>query len=583
MKKFILIKLLCVFAVLGLAIGFVNFVSLPTVYATDAEEETTIADILPEDFPTSYWNAWINDAEGYSKAYIEGENLKVDANELALSTVLTKDGDNYKYIDVSGDVYTFIMESNTLKCINLSLSVSSANGDYSPLEHNIIITKADGTPAIEGNDEDHNNADYYWNYITNDTSMLFITSNDLIVSGEGNDIEYLRIKENVSSITFSNLKVKKEISIFAIEDDTEGFNLTLIGSNQIGNNVTYSDSTVIGDYIAHYGLYFGKTLTIDGTGSLTIYDGVDGIYSFGSDLIFKDTFTGTITVEDAELEEEAEPEPPCAISIGDGSLIINNGTLNLTSYNKNGITAGKIEINGGNIITSGGIKAMSVAPTFGSNIKTTIVASTNFNGESPVEAYDANDIDNYKYIKIETAVVHDLVEVVGKDATCEEVGYKAAYKCSVCGEYFEDQEGTILIGDETAYELWKANDGKINALGHNLIQVTGKEATSKEDGYKDAYKCERCNKYFEDELGTKLIGDENAYSLWKANEGLIEKEGSIEKEGLSGVAIACIIIACILVALIITYFVMFIVWKKKDKAPKFLVKSFEKLNKVFKK
>lgn len=157
---------------------------------------------------------------------------------------------------------------------------------------------------------------------------------------------------------------------------------------------------------------------------------------------------------------------------------------------------------------------------------------------------------------------HLLSKVNGVAATCTTDGYKDAWKCSRCETYYSDSTGSSEIGDADAYAAWKLAAGKINALGHDIIQHEGKAATCTEtgyqaydtcsrcdystyveipalghsikhiecveptcgvDGFKEAYFCERCEKYFEDADCSKLIGNENAYNEWKVNAGRLNK------------------------------------------------------------
>lgn len=64
---------------------------------------------------------------------------------------------------------------------------------------------------------------------------------------------------------------------------------------------------------------------------------------------------------------------------------------------------------------------------------------------------------------------------------------------------------------------------------NTLKKIKGKEATVLETGYKDAYLCNECHKYYEDKDHKILIGDETAYETWKVtkNKGLIEKQKHI--------------------------------------------------------
>ena len=180
---------------------------------------------------------------------------------------------------------------------------------------------------------------------------------------------------------------------------------------------------------------------------------------------------------------------------------------------------------------------------------------------------------------------HDLVKIDGTPATEDHDGFKDAYKCNLCDQYFEDEAGTKLIGDEAAYNAWKLAGGKIGKLDHDMVLVSGSPATEGADGFKDVYKCNNCGKYFEDEAGTKLIGDEAAYNAWKLAEGKIPALDPQKENGLSGGAIAGIVIGSIFGLLIIAFVVLYILWKRKNlNVPLLciaLTPAFRFINKLF--
>lgn len=77
----------------------------------------------------------------------------------------------------------------------------------------------------------------------------------------------------------------------------------------------------------------------------------------------------------------------------------------------------------------------------------------------------------------------------------------------------------------------------MNSHRHNLNIVVGEFPAPGVPGYKDAYLCIEpfCNKYFEDENGTVLIGDESDYEAWKSEggNGYIDAEPEVIDLGLS--------------------------------------------------
>ncbi|MCQ2801010.1 MAG: hypothetical protein MJ216_03590 [Bacilli bacterium] len=167
---------------------------------------------------------------------------------------------------------------------------------------------------------------------------------------------------------------------------------------------------------------------------------------------------------------------------------------------------------------------------------------------------------------------HDIDKVNGTPATEDSDGFKDAYKCNNCGKYFEDEAGTKSIGDETAYNAWKLAGGKVGKLSHDIVKVSGSPATADSDGFKDAYKCKNCGKYFEDKEGTKSIGDETAYDAWKVGEGKIPALNPNNGKSANGGAIAGIIIGSFFGLLLIAFIVLYILWKLKDIRIPFLEK-----------
>lgn len=124
---------------------------------------------------------------------------------------------------------------------------------------------------------------------------------------------------------------------------------------------------------------------------------------------------------------------------------------------------------------------------------------------------------------------HETEKVNGKLETCTENGFKEAYKCKECGLYFEDDSAAKLIGNQEAYESWiSSGDGFISMHSHSASKVEGKAKDAcRTDGYEEAWKCSECNNYFSDEDCKNLIGNQEAYDAWKANEGKIAKDAHV--------------------------------------------------------
>ena len=91
---------------------------------------------------------------------------------------------------------------------------------------------------------------------------------------------------------------------------------------------------------------------------------------------------------------------------------------------------------------------------------------------------------------------NEITGVAAVDATCEEAGNIAYYKCSVCGKYFSDADGKSEISADSVV---------VAAKGHTIVSVAAVDATCEEAGNIAYYKCSVCGKYFSDEAGKNEI------------------------------------------------------------------------------
>ena len=92
--------------------------------------------------------------------------------------------------------------------------------------------------------------------------------------------------------------------------------------------------------------------------------------------------------------------------------------------------------------------------------------------------------------------------VAGKAATCTESGIKDHFVCSDCDKkLLADGDGYVTVSDE---------DLVIAALGHDYKRVEAVAPTCEENGVKEHYKCDRCNKLFvkDGETYTETTADE---------------------------------------------------------------------------
>ena len=94
------------------------------------------------------------------------------------------------------------------------------------------------------------------------------------------------------------------------------------------------------------------------------------------------------------------------------------------------------------------------------------------------------------------ALGHDLMEIAARAATCTEPGNSAYWTCTVCGKYFSDAEGTREIAE---------NSWIIPAKGHSMVKTDSKAATCAEPGNSEYWTCTVCGKHFSDEEGVTEI------------------------------------------------------------------------------
>lgn len=126
------------------------------------------------------------------------------------------------------------------------------------------------------------------------------------------------------------------------------------------------------------------------------------------------------------------------------------------------------------------------------------------------EAYVVNDGQNVNItlrFTLKPTHVHNYTKVSGKAPTCTEDGHRDYYECD-CGLYFEAEGALTPIPD---LDVWKKGNGKLDALGHDIVKVPEVKATETTAGTKEYYHCNRCGKNFKDENLTEEIIDLDAY------------------------------------------------------------------------
>ena len=225
--------------------------------------------------------------------------------------------------------------------------------------------------------------------------------------------------------------------------------------------------------------------------------------------------------------------------------------------------------------------------------------------DEPVKCLDCGYI-----IAPALAHIHNTTFVDEIGATCMKEGSKSYYKCSGCEVKFEDKEATKPITDESTLVIAKAHK-----FGAWIDEVSATEETEGTKGHKD---CDFCGKHF-DENGTEIadltiaklvkvevtvvggtgggrltVGESatvtaedkegKVFAGWKDESGeivstdksytftvaegrtltAVYEDAPVEKEGLSGGAIAGIVIGMLLFAGIGGFAIFWFAVKKKN-------------------
>ena len=101
--------------------------------------------------------------------------------------------------------------------------------------------------------------------------------------------------------------------------------------------------------------------------------------------------------------------------------------------------------------------------------------------EAPTENVPVKCLDCARILT--PALGHDLVKIEGTKPSYTSSGIKDSYKCNGCDRIFEDPEATVEVTSETQLIL--------AALNHNFVWKTDKEATQAETGLKHE-ECTEC-------------------------------------------------------------------------------------------
>ena len=313
----------------------------------------------------------------------------------------------------------------------------------------------------------------YWN--EDNLTWKLDADGTLTISGTGAMKNY---KDGDQSPVFNNSNVKKVV----IEDGVTSignyaFSYTGLKSITIPDSVTsignyafsYTDlkSITIPDRVTSIGNYafaYCKNLP-----SITIPDGVTSI---GYGAFYHCTSLTSITIPDRVTSIGFSAFSGCknltSITIPDSIISIGHTAF----YNCSSLTSITIP---DSVISIG-----DAAFKYCSNLKTISLSC-----KSTLKRSDFGDkADLVSYAS------HTLKKTAAKAKTCTEDGNKEYWTCEHCGKYF--------LSDDTNPETAKAVEQSefIIPASHKLTKVEAKDATCSENGNKEYWTCEHCEKYF---------------------------------------------------------------------------------------
>ena len=249
-----------------------------------------------------------------------------------------------------------------------------------------------------------------------------------------------------------------------------------------------------------YGLKIRGKLTINGGTFL-----VDGYYGIGV------TADGSLTVNDGTFGVVEGMENWYMIGSW-GTTVLNGGTYNGYENCANGF-AGSLTVNGGTYTVSiteseydfGPILAADgVADVKGGNF------SIEVDAEDLAEGYCQKLVEN-----VYVVAAHEPGEAQkenNQDADCVNPGsYDLVSYCTRCDKVLDTEHVTV------------------DALGHTVTVQEGLAAKCTADGYREAYYCSVCQKYFATKVSDKELADEITMelSVWQTTDGEKAEGGKI--------------------------------------------------------
>ena len=418
-----------------------------TVAAEFENKAITIADILPNGFPTYSGgipsNAWKNSVG--SKMYINNNNGLTFGDVITysiLSEPVTKDGNNYKYI-LNQYTITFVMDSNKLvKVITEGSWNADDNGEYIPSHtHSFTYTVNNGKLTATCTDGCSDG------YDDNPLTLTLTPPTSLVYDG------------NAKAFTFADGEADAWTSA--------GLGLpTIAYVAKSGSTLTNDKAVDAGSYTASITVDTNKTASLD----FEITKATPYIKNKPepSDIVFgkklsDSTLAGgyvqvseTNTTQIVGLFEWTNPNTIPALADSDTTLY----DVTFTPIDENNYNTASCKVTITVNHTHNPILVNGQAPTesaSGWKDYYECVCGDLFedvNGTTPInnlEAWKKNGGNGYI-----APLTHTITPVDGKNPTETEAGYKPYYECKNCGKYYEDVAGVIVISN---INTWKAEGG----------------------------------------------------------------------------------------------------------------------------
>ena len=158
-------------------------------------------------------------------------------------------------------------------------------------------------------------------------------------------------------------------------------------------------------------------------------------------------------------------------------------------------------------------------------------------GTTGVKTFTCTHDASHTYTEEVPAVGHNILPVLGLDATCNDAGYNAYYQCmgeitlgadgerTYCGQCYEDAEGNTPIED---IEVWKTTPGMgyVQATGHSYTSQVTQNPTCSAVGVK-TFTCDSCSDSYTEDIPMVDHTWDNGSYVSEADKPTCTEEGTL--------------------------------------------------------